>query len=229
MRIMLAIETSQRQGSVAVRDGGGEIHSEPLLAAKRHDDDLLPAIDRLMERVGLSPRDLECVGVSVGPGGFTGLRIAVSTAMMFAEALGVKIVAVPSALVAAEATARGGARSMLIALGCKGETFWATYVMRESADASWRIDSARPPGLVSSADFAFDHVQAVVADEHLPPRARERCEAAAIKIIEPAFTAEACLVVAERIFDGTGAADPLRLEPIYPREPEAVSLWHKKG
>lgn len=229
MPIMLAIETSQRRGSVAVRDRGGVIHSEPLLAAKRHDDDLLPAIDRLTKRVGLSPRDIECVGVSVGPGGFTGLRIALSTAMMFAEALGVKIVAVPSALVAAEATATGGARSILIALGCKGETFWATYLLRDAANASWRSDSARPPGLVSSADFALDDVQAVVADEHLPPRARERCQAAAIKIIEPDFTAEACLLVAERILVETGTVDPLRLEPIYPREPEAVSLWDKKA
>ncbi|MHC4446612.1 MAG: tRNA (adenosine(37)-N6)-threonylcarbamoyltransferase complex dimerization subunit type 1 TsaB, partial [Planctomycetota bacterium] len=91
--ILLAIEASQRQGGVAVRDAAGEVHTESLAADRWHDDDLIAAVDRLFARLGLEPGDLGVVGVSVGPGGFTGLRIAVSTAKMFAETLGAQLVA----------------------------------------------------------------------------------------------------------------------------------------
>ena len=86
--ILLAIETSQRRGGVAVRDAAGDAHTEALAARRVHDVDLIAAVDRLFARLGLEPSDLGVVGVSVGPGGFTGLRIAVSTAKMFAESLG---------------------------------------------------------------------------------------------------------------------------------------------
>src|SRR5262245_14406799 len=99
---ILAIETSQHIGGVALRDAQGRAHVEMLLAKRRHDDDFLPAIDRLFHRASLKPADMKAVGVSIGPGGFTGLRIAVSTAKMFSEVLGAKIAAPPTALVVAE-------------------------------------------------------------------------------------------------------------------------------
>ena len=56
--ILLAIETSQRQGGIAVRDRAGRAHVERLAVARRHDDDLLGAINRLFGRLELEPWDL---------------------------------------------------------------------------------------------------------------------------------------------------------------------------
>ena len=126
--ILLAIETSQRTGGVAVSDLQGRAHAEPLSQSLRHDDELLPAIDRLYTRLGLEPRQTRAVGVSIGPGGFTGLRIAVATAKMLAETLGVDLVAVPSALVAAGSYRGSG--PIVVALAAKGETCWATRLRR---------------------------------------------------------------------------------------------------
>ena len=53
-----------------MRDGAGNVHVELLKASARHDDELMPAIERLVEKAGLTPRDLEAVGVSIGPGGY---------------------------------------------------------------------------------------------------------------------------------------------------------------
>ncbi len=85
--VLLAIEASQRRGGVAVRDRDGEDHVEWLGESARHDDDLLAAVDRLFGRLRLAPADTGVVGVSTGPGGFTGLRVAVATAKMLAESL----------------------------------------------------------------------------------------------------------------------------------------------
>ncbi|HRQ75956.1 MAG TPA: tRNA (adenosine(37)-N6)-threonylcarbamoyltransferase complex dimerization subunit type 1 TsaB [Phycisphaerales bacterium] len=231
MSIILAIETSQRTGSVAMRDRAGTVHVEPLALATRHDDDLLPAIDRLLKREGLSPHDLDenaAVAVSIGPGAFTGLRIAVSTAKMIAEARRVKLVAVPSALVVAESlseTIRPG--PVLIALASKNDTFWATRL--ECASDGWRVVGT--PGLVDAASLDLSSLRTVVCDQHLPTAARLRCEEAGVLTIEPRFEAAACLAVAARMLKQGEITDALSLAPLYPREPEAVSIWerHRAG
>ncbi len=220
--VLLAIETSQRQGGIAVRDRAGGTHVERLVAARRHDDDLLPAIDRLFARLGLAPGDLGVVGVSVGPGGFTGLRIAVSTAKMLAEALGARIVAVPSALVAAEAY--GGRGPIVVGLSGKNERFWATRL--ERSGECWQI--VGEPGLVDGAEFEPAGLDAVLADQYLPAEARTRCERQGVGVLEPVFDPAACLAEAGRRWRAGDDTDPLQLTPLYPRPPEAVSIWERR-
>ena len=94
--ILLAIEASQRTGGVAVRDAHGVAHVEWLSPAARFDDDLLPAIDRLYGRLGLSPARTGAVAVSIGPGGFTGLRVGLSLAKGLVQGLRINIIGVSS-------------------------------------------------------------------------------------------------------------------------------------
>lgn len=228
--VVLAIETSQRSGGVAVRDRRGDVRVEPLTAERRHDDDLLPAIDRLFSLAGLKPADLGdggAVGLSIGPGGFTGLRIAVSAAKMLAETVGAKLVAVPSVLVAAESMGldRAGPARLLVALACKGDRFWGSKLERQ-IDGAWRI--AGRPGPCEASEADLQGVSAVVGDRFLPDVLRERCRAAGLPVLEPRFEAEACLAVACRRLEEGLTADPLELSPLYSRPPEAVSLWEKR-
>lgn len=232
--LFLAIETSQRAASAALRDRAGTVHEEPLSQRKRHDDDLMPAIDRLFARTGLKPADLRggTVAVSIGPGGFTGLRIAIATAKMLAETLDVKLIAVPSALVAAEGAEVRGQKSAvspterLIALACKGDSFWLTRVRRETASDGWKIVGEAG---IANAD-AFDPLgaSAIIADEFFPDAAKQGAENAGVRIIAPVFSAGACLRIGERMLARGETIDPLRMLPLYPRQPEAVTLWGQR-
>ena len=77
--------------SVALARGDSIIDQEPVRGrAGRQDDDLMPAIDRLVRRAGLAARDIERVAVSIGPGGFTGVRVAVATAKALGEAIAMR-------------------------------------------------------------------------------------------------------------------------------------------
>jgi tRNA threonylcarbamoyladenosine biosynthesis protein TsaB len=228
--VILAIETSQRSGSVALRSPGGTIHVEHLISARRHDDDLMPAIDRLFARLELKPDALEVVAVSIGPGGFTGLRIAVATAKMFAEVLGARVIAVPSAMVAAESIdpiaihATESQGEIVIALASKGETFWSTRFRRQYG--LWReIGSAR---LVDASSRITDGLTALVGDEYLPVQVQAMCREAGVPLVRPAFSAIACLRVSERMAQAAEFTDPLALLPLYPRQPEAVSIWEAR-
>ena len=228
--VVLAIETSQRAGGVALRDRAGDARVEPLSPRKRHDDDLIPAVERLFVAMGLAPGDLGAVGVSAGPGGFTGLRIAVTCAKMLALALGVPLVAVPSALVAAEGTdapgpppgpGSGGGPRRLVALAAKRETFWATTV--ERGGEGWQV--VGDGGAIAGPQTAdLEGVSAVIGDAHLPRAFVARCARLGVPIIEPRFDPLACLILAERRLRAGCTVEPASLAPIYARGPEAVRL-----
>lgn len=99
---LLLIETSGRGGRVGLAVGG-TLRERALDPARRHARDLAPAVADLLAEVGLNPRDVRRVGVSVGPGSFTGLRVGIMSAKTFAYATGCELVAVPTfAALAAE-------------------------------------------------------------------------------------------------------------------------------
>jgi tRNA threonylcarbamoyladenosine biosynthesis protein TsaB len=221
--VLLAIEASQRTGGVAVRDAAGAAHVEWLSPAARFDDDLLAAIDRLYGRLGLTPDCTRGVGVSIGPGGFTGLRISVSTAKMLAETLGARVVAVPSALVAAEAYEGPG--PIVVALAAKGATAWVTRLDR-GGDGAWAVEG--DGHLADAGGLRLDGIRALLADRYLPPSMRDRCHDAGIPVVDPIFSPLGCLSAAARLFEGSRTTDPLTLAPLYPRPPAAVALWERR-
>ncbi len=91
---ILALETSGLAGSAAVYEPGGAMHVVRLDPSQRSAPGLAPAVRRVLDLAGLRPRDIQVVGVTVGPGSFTGLRIGVTTAKTLAYALGAALVGV---------------------------------------------------------------------------------------------------------------------------------------
>lgn len=97
--------------------------SEPF----RHSSELLPNIQDLLDQKGFTPRHIKYVFISIGPGSFTGLRIAVATAKAMALANDARIVTVSTLdAIAANATARssGQARSVAAILDAKRNKFF---------------------------------------------------------------------------------------------------------
>lgn len=85
---LLAIDTSSRSASCAVVEDGvllGEFYANVTLT---HSCTILPMVQDLLARISLSLGDMDCFGVTVGPGSFTGLRIGLSAVKGMAHALG---------------------------------------------------------------------------------------------------------------------------------------------
>lgn len=92
--LILAVETSSRTGSVAVAAGERLLAEMTFSGPMRHSAEIFPAISGLMERFAVRPRQIEQVHISIGPGSFTGLRIATTLAKTMHLANGARIVAV---------------------------------------------------------------------------------------------------------------------------------------
>lgn len=85
---LLAIDTSSRTASCAIVEDGvllGEFYANVKLT---HSCTILPMVWDLLERTNLSLGDMDCFGVTAGPGSFTGLRIGLSAVKGMAHALG---------------------------------------------------------------------------------------------------------------------------------------------
>jgi len=61
-----------------------------------HAEALLPMIDRVTTAAGLAPRDIDIVAVSLGPGGFTGIRAGLAAAQGVALAAHAQLIGITS-------------------------------------------------------------------------------------------------------------------------------------
>ncbi len=91
---ILALETTDAQGSVALCVGGEILTTRRLDAERRSAQTLAPTIRETLAEFGWAPSDFDAIAVATGPGSFTGLRVGVATAKMLAWAVGAKIVGV---------------------------------------------------------------------------------------------------------------------------------------
>lgn len=163
MRI-LAIETATSLGGVALLEDERPIRLVEEEVPQRHLEWLAPAIRRLLSEGGVSPSQVEAVAVSVGPGGFTSLRIGITTAVAWARARGVPAVGVSTlAALAAGVTPKGYICPMLDAR--RGEVAAALFltnragpkaVLGETVAPLVRILEMLPPeGLITFAGDAL--------------------------------------------------------------------------
>lgn len=92
--LILAVETSSRTGSVAVARGKELLAETTFSGPMKHSAEIFPAIGKLMQRFDLTPGKIDHVYIAIGPGSFTGLRIATTLAKSMHLANGARIVAV---------------------------------------------------------------------------------------------------------------------------------------
>lgn len=85
---MLAIDTSLACCQAGVfRDGVAlAVTVEPM--SRGHQEALPPMVETLLATAGISPRDIDLVAVTLGPGSFTGVRVGLSFAKGLASGLG---------------------------------------------------------------------------------------------------------------------------------------------
>jgi len=103
--LILAVETSGRTGSVAIADGQQLLAEANFSTPVRHSAEIFPAVCDLLDRFNRRPDQIQHVYISVGPGSFTGLRIAVTMAKTMHLANAARIVAVSTSdVIAANAS-----------------------------------------------------------------------------------------------------------------------------
>ncbi|MBL8759161.1 MAG: hypothetical protein JNK35_12110 [Phycisphaerae bacterium] len=232
--ILLAIEASNPSwpgsGVAAARvDGGGAVTvlgNEPIAASTRERDDLVAAVSRLFARLGLAAREVSEVAVSVGPGGYTSVRMSVAAGALIAEAAGAGGAgcrAVPTARVAALGAVRcGAALPVAVALAHKGETAHVT-VFREHPSSQGAC-GAGAASVVAATALSGIGAATLVTDGAVGEAWVAAARAAGMAVMSPVLSAALVADLAGQV----ERSGPEGLRPEYAREPEAVTLWRSR-
>ena len=129
----LAIDTSTRYAGVCLSQDGRVVVERSWYSRQNHTVELLPAVEDLLKEAGATVRDLQCVYVAIGPGGFSALRVGLSTAKGLCAGLHIPLVALNTLDIEAEPhKERGMPVCALLDMG-RGEAAAATYEHRKGA------------------------------------------------------------------------------------------------
>jgi tRNA threonylcarbamoyladenosine biosynthesis protein TsaB len=101
--LLLALDTSTRVASVALFDGERVLSETTWLAGREHSTRLLIEVESALARVGRTQAELTGLVVALGPGSFTGVRVALSVAKGIAAGLSIPAWGVSSLEVLAHA------------------------------------------------------------------------------------------------------------------------------
>jgi len=124
--IVLAIDTALQACSVAIVRDGVCVANQGMALEKGHAEELAPMAAEVFAEAGLSPQDLDRVGVVVGPGGFTGLRVGLAFARALTLGTKAKAVGVNSLEALAKMVNSGVLRASVIDAR-RGQVYAALY------------------------------------------------------------------------------------------------------
>ena len=150
---ILALESATLAGGAALLDGERLVGETTLSIALTHSERLMAVVDRLLADCGWSPRDLEGLAVSIGPGSFTGLRVGVATMKGLALALDLPVAPVPT-LDALAATLPFAAAPVCPLLDArKGEVYCSLYRWQGNAmERQWDYLALAPDAAAARLD-----------------------------------------------------------------------------
>lgn len=126
---ILALDAASAACSVAVWRDGRILASQSRAMTEGHAEALMPLVLETLAAAGLGFDSLARVAVGVGPGSFTGIRIALATARGIALAAGIEVVGVDSfsAVAAALDPVLRRGRSLLVAIDSRRSEIFGQY------------------------------------------------------------------------------------------------------
>lgn len=220
---LLALDAATAVGSLCVVAPSGGVHERELDASSMPSESLVAAIEDGLEAAALTVRDLRLLAVGLGPGSFTGLRVALATVKGIAYGAGLPIYGFSSLALLAGSAGTGLVVPVLDAR--RGDLFCALY---EVEAGGTRITSRLEDAARSAAELAdllapFGHsVRLVGSAAAAHPELRRLGATPPLDLPRPR-AAMGLLVARDRIAAGR-AEDLAALTPRYLRASEAERL-----
>jgi len=227
--LILGIETATEQVGVAIGGHEGIIATFEVARGRRHAEILTPAIEFVCKQADVELSELGCLAVDVGPGLFTGMRVGLSAAKAFAQALRIPMIGISSLDLLAFPCRHTDRVVVPVIDARKGEVFWAMYrqvpggVQQVSKPTVGPIDDlvadllARSQDALCVGDGAERYRDEIVEGFH--------CEISGP--VHPSPGALVQLAHAQALREEW--VRPGEIEPVYLRAPDAQINWAVRG
>ena len=219
MSLVLAVDTTQEYGSLALVRGSETVEEVELHAPGGFAHVLYPHLAELLARHGVHVHDIDCFAAAAGPGSFTGVRVGLACVKGLAEALGRPAVAISNL----QALACFGTRELraVVLDARRGEVYGAVYDARQCLVSPETVGPFERWLSGLPQDFEF------VSPDFAPFRpalAGTRFAEAPVAGAPRALAAAVGKLAAGRFAAGE-AQDPAALDANYVRRSDAELLW----
>lgn len=223
--ITLGIETATQVVSVAIGGDDGLLGMVEIAQGRRHAETLAPAIEFVCHHAQVTVGEIAAIGVDVGPGLFTGMRVGIAAAKAMAHALQVPVVGVSSLDLLAHPLRHSTKVIAGVIDARKGEVFYAFFMPTPGG-----VQRVTEPRVGTVEDFNADVMargQAVLAVGDGAFRYRRDLDAG-VEVADLAHPSVASLVTLARArvlrsdLDAVQADD---VQPMYLRAPDAQINW----
>jgi tRNA threonylcarbamoyladenosine biosynthesis protein TsaB len=221
--MLLAVDTSTKQMGLALYDGAQVIGESLWQSQHYHTVELAPAVADLLARSGLKMDAIEALGIALGPGSFTSLRVGLAFIKGLALARHLPIIGIPTLDIVAAAQANRDVSTGLntdmplaaVLQAGRGRLALAWY---EAGENGW---SAKDAPTVTTADELADsiHNPTIVCGE-LTADERQRLARKRVNVLlaSPSACVRRPAVLAELAWERWQAGaqdDAASLAPIY--------------
>jgi tRNA threonylcarbamoyladenosine biosynthesis protein TsaB len=105
--MLLAVDTSTAQVGLALYDGAQVMAEYAWRSSRRHTVELAPAIADLLARCGATMDQVHALGVALGPGSFTSLRVGLALVKGLALSRHIPLIGIPTLDILAHAQPAG--------------------------------------------------------------------------------------------------------------------------
>ena len=130
---MVVMQTSEAPSVVGLALGTGMVDSCEVGVGRRHSGDLAPKLAELMAKNGVSIDDIGSVAVSRGPGGYTGLRVGLASALALTLIKDADLLAVPTLEAMAWQCPSEWDSVRMVADALRGRAFVQEFIRRDGA------------------------------------------------------------------------------------------------
>jgi tRNA threonylcarbamoyladenosine biosynthesis protein TsaB len=152
---ILVIDTSTEIEFLAL-SVDGKIFQYCENAGMSHSVTMFQNLSSILSQAAITINDIDLIGAGIGPGSFTGIRIAVSTARMFSQILGIPLVGLMSQEIYAVSAGLSGDKTVLAAFDAKkSKVFGGVYSVRGSIACE----------LVEPGDFTMNELLELIQNE----------------------------------------------------------------
>lgn len=211
--MLLAVDTSTTQVGLALYDGAQVIAEYAWRSSRRHTVELAPAIADLLTRCGLAMDDVHALGVALGPGSFTSLRVGLALVKGLALSKRIPLIGIPTLDILARA--QPASKHPLICAIQAGRGRFAIGVYKSSRKG-WQ---AQGQARVVSLEALMDEVKSpsILCGE-FSAEERQKINVENIQLASPAQSVRRPAVLAELAWARWQAGDlddEASLAPIY--------------
>ncbi len=220
--MLLAVDTSTSQIGLGLYDGTQVVAESLWYSEQHHTVELAPALADLMRRAVVSMSQAQAIGVAIGPGSFTALRVGLAFVKGLALSRKLSLIGIPTLDILAAGQPAAQVPLLAVLQAGRGRIAVARY---KHVPAGWKAEGAAE---ITTVDALVDTIEkpTLVAGE-LTANERQRLARKKVNVIlaAPPFCVRRPSVLAQLAWARwqAGEVDEAeRLAPVYLQLPQPV-------